>query len=368
MMAGADHRTLTPWSRRSAVSRLLVAVCLLAVAGCASAPLELSQQTMSFIQSSEQQGGRGAPEVWATARGQYDSAWQIINEENSKWFFLRDYQRAESLLMRASSSATLAISVARENRNHRRDEMAKELSDLRDRLASQREGFDNSLERLQLGDEMTRAELKLAVAWKSQGLDSLDRIQSAIDDARAAITALEDKLSDDGTDDGRQPKLWRQWIDETVDWTRTGGNALIVLKSEHRAYLVKKGKVFDMFPVELGYRSAREKIRAGDAATPEGTYRVVRKRETGSRYYKALLLDYPNDSDRQRFDRARRNGELPRWVRIGGDIEIHGEGGRGTDWTKGCVAMANDDIDRVMGNMNVGDRVTIVRHVMGWPK
>jgi len=336
--------------------------------GCATAPLELSQQTWSFLQSSERQGGKGAPEVWDTARAQYDSAWQIINAENAKWFFLRDYARAESLLIRASSSATRATIVAKENRDRRRDELAHQLGELQERLASYHDEADNHLGRIQMRDDLTRAELKLAVAWGSQRLDSLEKIQTAIDEARAAITTLEAHLADDGVEDGRQPRLWRQWIDETVDWTRSSGNALIVLKAEHRAYLVKKGRILDMFPVELGYRSAREKLRSGDAATPEGTYRVIKKRETGSKYYKALLLDYPNDDDRRRFERARRNGELPRWVRIGGDIEIHGEGGRGTDWTRGCVAMANNDMDRVMASMSVGDRVTIVRRAEGWPK
>jgi hypothetical protein len=346
----------------------LLLLCALFLPGCASAPLELSRQTWSFLQSSEERGGKGAPVVWAEARLQYDSAWQIINTENTKWFFLRDYARAESLLMRASSTAMRAIIVAREIRDRRREELARELSDLQDRLANHREESDNHLARLQLRDELTRAELKLSVAWRSQGMDSLEKIQAAIDDARGAITTLEARLADDGIEDGRQPRLWREWIDETVDWTRTSGNALVVLKAEHRAYLVKKGKILDMFPVELGYRSAREKLRSGDAATPEGTYSVVKKRESGSKYYKALLLNYPNDNDRKRFEKARRSGELPRSVRIGGDIEIHGEGGRGTDWTRGCVAMANNDMDRVMSHMNVGDRVTIVRRAEGWPK
>lgn len=336
--------------------------------GCATAPLELSQQTWSFLQSSERQGGKGAPEVWDAARAQYDSAWQVINAENAKWFFLRDYARAESLLIRASSSATRAIIVAKENRDRRRDDLARQLGDLQERVGACRDEIDNHLERIQLRDDLTRAELKFAVAWGSQQLDSLEKIQAAIDEAQSVIATLEARLEDDGVEDGRLPRLWRQWVDETVEWTRNGGNALVVLKTEHRAYLVKKGKIHDMFPVELGYRSAREKLRAGDAATPEGQYHVVKKRETGSKYYKALLLNYPNDEDRRRFERARRNGELPRWVRIGGDIEIHGEGGRGTDWTRGCLAMANNDMDRVMANMNVGDRVTIVRRAEGWPK
>ncbi len=345
-----------------------ILLCAFVLAGCASAPLELSQQTWSYLKSSDERGGRGAPEAWNQAHAQYDSAWQIINTENAKWFFLRDYALAESLLMRASTSANRAIIVAKENRDRRREELARQMTDLQDRLNNQREEADNHLARLQLRDALTRAELKLSVAWTSQRLDSLELIEAAIEDARAAIAALETRLADDGVEDGRQPRQWKQWIQETVEWTKTGGNALVVLKAEHRAYLVKKGRILDMFPVELGYRSARGKLHSGDAATPEGQYRVTKKRETGSKYYKALMLDYPNAEDKVRYDKARRNGELPKWVRIGGDIEVHGEGGRGTDWTKGCVALANNDMDRIMSYMDVGDRVTIVRRAEGWPK
>ncbi|MBI5867933.1 MAG: L,D-transpeptidase [candidate division Zixibacteria bacterium] len=354
--------------QRIITSGVGILLCAFALAGCASAPLELSQQTWSYLKSSDERGGRGAPEAWNQAHAQYDSAWQIINTENTKWFFLRDYALAESLLIRASTSANRAIIVAKENRDRRREALAKQMTDLQDRLNVQREEADNHLARLQLRDDLTRAELKLSVAWTSQKMDSLELIEAAIEDARTAISSLEARLADDGVEDGRQPHLWKQWIQETVEWTKTGGNALVVLKAEHRAYLVKKGRILDMFPVELGYRSARGKLHSGDAATPEGQYRVTKKRETGSKYYKALMLDYPNAEDKVRYDKARRNGELPKWVRIGGDIEVHGEGGRGTDWTKGCVALANNDMDRVMSYMDVGDRVTIVRRAEGWPK
>ncbi len=79
-----------------------------------------------------------------------------------------------------------------------------------------------------------------------------------------------------------------------------------------------------------------------------------------SKYYRALLLDYPNDADRERFAAAQRRGEIPRDARIGGLIEIHGEGGRGQNWTEGCVALSNRDIDDLFPRVSVGTPVTIV--------
>jgi hypothetical protein len=51
---------------------------------------------------------------------------------------------------------------------------------------------------------------------------------------------------------------------------------------------------------------------------------------------------------------------LPAGARIGGLIEIHGEGGRNRDWTSGCVALANGDMDRVFDRAGIGTPVTIV--------
>ena len=103
------------------------------------------------------------------------------------------------------------------------------------------------------------------------------------------------------------------------------------------------------------------KRRQGDRATPEGRYRIVKKKDRGqSVYHRALLLDYPNAEDRKRFAAAKKRGEIPRASVIGGLIEIHGEGGRGWDWTKGCVALRNDHIDDLFPRVPVGTPVTII--------
>jgi murein L,D-transpeptidase YafK len=109
----------------------------------------------------------------------------------------------------------------------------------------------------------------------------------------------------------------------------------------------------------MGYRSVNDKMRSGDAATPEGRYRITHKK-AASTYYKALALDYPNAEDRQRFAQMKRRGQIPRGVGPGNAIEIHGDGGRGKDWTRGCVAISNRDIDDLYRRVSVGTPVTIV--------
>jgi hypothetical protein len=153
---------------------------------------------------------------------------------------------------------------------------------------------------------------------------------------------------------------WTRMVYETAAWSRTtGGTAIVVLKENHRLDLYDGGRVVRSYPADMGYQSVNDKLRSGDAATPEGRYQVTAKKP-GSTYYKALALNYPNDEDRAEFDRLRRLGRIPRGASLGGLIEIHGDGGRGKDWTKGCVALANDDMDDLFRRAGVGTPVTIV--------
>jgi len=153
---------------------------------------------------------------------------------------------------------------------------------------------------------------------------------------------------------------WRRMVNETVAWSRaTGGTAIVVLKENHRVDVYDNGQVVRRYTADMGYRSVNDKRSSGDAATPEGRYRITAKKP-GSTYYKALALDYPNAEDRAEFDRQRRAGRIPRNASLGGLIEIHGDGGRGKDWTKGCVALANNDMDDLFRRTGVGTPVTIV--------
>ena len=98
----------------------------------------------------------------------------------------------------------------------------------------------------------------------------------------------------------------------------------------------------------------------GDKATPEGKYHVTKKKSRRqTKYYKALLINYPNDDDKVRYDANIKNGSIPKRG-IGDLIEIHGDGGRGINWTDGCVALTNSDMDRLYELVSTGTPVTIV--------
>lgn len=359
--------------KRSIVVRLggpiVAAIALVwGFAGCDSVPKELSRVTWEALQDSRQQGAElGAPDVWAEAEARYDSAWLMIEAQNRLWFFERDYETAETLLIRAGWSARQAVKSAYDNRGRQRQEIEQGIVDLSRNLEAHRLGANGHIARIPLRQALTEAELKLASLRQASESGNVDRALAALDEARAALAEF-DKLLEHEWADPKELPGWNKMVHETVSWSKkTGNTALVVVKMDRKAYLLKAGRIIEDFPVEFGYRAWAQKLRSGDGATPEGVYKVTKWRDRDTRYYKALNLDYPNDNDRQRFTANKRSGKIPRGARIGGNIEIHGEGGRGEDWTLGCVALKNKDMDRLMAKVRVGDRVTIVREVTGWP-
>jgi len=189
---------------------------------------------------------------------------------------------------------------------------------------------------------------------------ALDRAHAARELAYRVIEAVIERAGRYGDD--RQRHAWRQMVDETVAWSaQTGLPAIVVSKEAHEVTLYEAGKPTRVFRADIGRELVSDKWHAGDAATPEGRYHVtLKKGPKDTRYYKALLLDYPNQEDRERFERLKRRGLLPRRASPGGLIEIHGHGGQGRDWTDGCVALSNGDMDELFDLVPVGTPVTIV--------
>jgi len=136
---------------------------------------------------------------------------------------------------------------------------------------------------------------------------------------------------------------------------------VIIDKFSHQCTLYYKGKIKKSYKVELGRNWIGDKIRSGDKATPEGEYKITDKKTgSGTKYHKALLINYPSSEDQKRFAANMKKGLIEKTDKIGGSIEIHGGGGKGVDWTDGCVAMTNSEVDHFYRLVPVGTAVLIV--------
>jgi len=141
---------------------------------------------------------------------------------------------------------------------------------------------------------------------------------------------------------------------------RLRGTAIVVDKPTHRLLVYDDGRLRRRYKVALGIHSDGHKVREGDRRTPEGVYRVLAKKDRGqTRFHRALLIDYPSVQDRAIFVRAKAEGRIPKSARIGGLIEIHG-GGTGFDWTDGCIALENRDMDDLFQRVGVGTPIVIL--------
>ncbi len=151
---------------------------------------------------------------------------------------------------------------------------------------------------------------------------------------------------------------WRKWVDETIaDSRNSDASAIIIIKSERQLTLYKKGAPVKTYPVGLGRNGSNDKLHAGDNATPEGKYRIIKKLPR-SQYHKALLINYPNEEDKRQFKKNKEMGIVPGKTGIGGLIEIHG-GGKDS-MTYGCIGMDNAMIDQLYSLVEIGTPVTIV--------
>jgi murein L,D-transpeptidase YafK len=122
---------------------------------------------------------------------------------------------------------------------------------------------------------------------------------------------------------------------------------IVIEKSKREMMLMSGGKAVKTYKVALGSEPVGPKEQRGDHKTPEGVYAVDAK-VAQSEFHRALHLSYPSAADRER---ARKMGVSP-----GGDVEIHGLGAKWGwvgaahqeyDWTDGCVAVTNQEIDEI---------------------
>jgi murein L,D-transpeptidase YafK len=136
-------------------------------------------------------------------------------------------------------------------------------------------------------------------------------------------------------------------------------DSIVVDKSERRLSLFSHGAVVRTYLVALGQQPVGDKVKQGDMRTPEGLFHIE-ARNPESRYHLALKISYPDAAHRAR---ARALGVSP-----GGAIMIHGlparyaavgPAHRDFDWTEGCIAVTNEEIEEIWSAVPVGTPVHI---------
>lgn len=130
---------------------------------------------------------------------------------------------------------------------------------------------------------------------------------------------------------------------------------IVVYKGARKMQLLHNSEVLESYDIGLGFAPIGHKQFEGDGKTPEGEY-VINRRNPNSEFHLSVGISYPNQADRE-F--AKSQGKKP-----GGDIFIHGrpkkyrKGGR--DWTAGCIAVTNSEIEQIYAMVRDGTKITIL--------
>lgn len=136
-------------------------------------------------------------------------------------------------------------------------------------------------------------------------------------------------------------------------------------KSDHTLELVVEGKIYKRYRVAIGPGGDGPKQWEGDQKTPVGSYEVIAHYGI---FHRFLHVNYPNAEDRRRYARLWREGKVPRGAGVGHSIGIHGVGDpdlagvhKESDWTLGCVALDDAEIDEIARLAPIGTKVVITQ-------
>ena len=355
----------SPCRPRRFVQVVILALVLQPLAACRRPPLyRLEAAERALRKAADAGGGARAPTICGPAQAALVRAQAEVRLQSRRPFFSRDDEEAERLAAQALLEAQSCLAHARAVRDQARSRAGRALDALEGAIARagslarhvpDGEGVKTDL--LQADIILGEGRSSFAREQYERAEESASRGQTQVSRAVAHIVLFVDRFR-------ASPRrtVWRRWIVQTLRESEHDGQPVIIVDKLRRQLLLLRGaEEIASYPVDLGLGGIESKIQAGDEATPEGRYRVIEVRELDqTRYHRALMLDYPNAEDRARFLDLKRSGRVPRHQEIGGLIEIHGRGGRGQDWTQGCVALDNDDMDDLVARVGVGIRVTIV--------
>ncbi len=353
--------------------QIIISLCVIVVTTAAAATIAMltadappagtyDRALAAMSRARKVEAERYAPHILKGAEARLEEArfaWQM---QNLKWSPRRDFRKMQGLCLDAIRRGELAESRAIAVRDSLKSFSAARIDHVTNEIRAFQSYYEDVPVKSPARRGVTRSEV--LVNESRQAYKRGDFIKSA-----AKVKEAGKLIDQSSTSSAKFLKeymanlsQWKRWARETIDWSASQQSVAIVVDKMGRTCKVyKAGRLSAQYPIELGPNWIGDKQRRGDRATPEGRYHVRKKKGQGqTKYHRALEIDYPNNDDLKWFKEAKRRGELATSARIGGIIEIHGEGGRGENWTEGCVALRNDHMESVYALAEVGTPVTIV--------
>jgi hypothetical protein len=323
---------------------------------------ELRAANDALMLAKDAEAERYASQLYKNTNKLYESAMNSWKAENEKFILNRDFTKTRAFAFQATQKGSEARKMALNKANSIRQNTGTTLFD----LDSIRKNFEKYYYPLPLSKSVRenyhKAVFLMTEARLARDRAELPLAQSKLEEAKYLMTGSAKNARTMLENYFKSLPTWRNDVNRAIGQSASQNAPLIVVnKMEHSCLLYVGGILKRKFDVEFGPNWIGDKNYRGDKATPEGTYRITHKKDQRrTSYHKSLALNYPNEEDRARFRENVASGIYSRRVDIGGSIEIHGSGGRGFNWTKGCVSLTDSDIDIVYSMVTENTPVVIV--------
>ncbi len=323
---------------------------------------DVAYARITLSKANKSRAGTYSRRLFTEARAAYDSAMSNWSRENKRFIYLRNYSKVEKFARLSAKKSEEATGSSISNSSTLKVKLKEKIDSLNETEIS----IDNLFGRyplpIEIRSRISKGKMLLSEAEVAYNIGQYLQADRKLTESEYLLTNVFESSKEDLKNYFRSFPTWKKWYQAAIsDSKRNNSYSVIVDKFSKKCYIYLGGIKKYEFDAELGRNWVGNKRRMGDKATPEGLYRVATKyqgKETP--YHKALGIDYPNNDDLEKFKADIARGIIPSYSRIGGGIEIHGGGGRGVDWTEGCIALTDKEIDIVFNIIKVGTPVTIV--------
>jgi hypothetical protein len=292
----------------------------------------------------------------------YNSALSSWRKENERFIYSRDYSDVTRYAELSVKKSKQASENSKANSTNLKRKTSEKIRTLNAIVGDLTQRFNDYPLTTEVRNRISKGKFLLKEAEIAFQKGQYLQADKKLTESEYLLTTSYENANENLKSYFRSYPEWKRWVDSTIAESRaTRDYSIIVDKYSRKVYVYLNGTRQYEYTAEFGRNWVGDKKVKGDKATPEGIYKITRKfRSDSTKYYKALLINYPNDEDTAFFEKAKARGILPPSAKIGGMIEIHGNGGKGADWTEGCIALTDREMDSLFKIARVGTTVTIV--------
>lgn len=300
--------------------------------------------------------------LFAEARIYYDSAMISWKKENKRFIYFRNYDKVLRFAELSAKKAGMANDSSISSESDLKLKLRQKIDTLNDLVTQIDALFETYPLTSEIRNRISKGKILLEegkiIFTKGQYVQASRKIN----DSEYLLSGSYENASENLKNYFKLFPVWTKWVNMTINDSKKNHDISIIIdKFSRKFFIYHNGAQKYVFEAELGKNWVGDKRVRGDNATPEGLYKITKKFDSNkTKYYKALLIDYPNEEDLRKFKDEVSKGSLPNTAKIGGLIEIHGNGGKGIDWTEGCIALTDSEMDIVFKIVKVGTPVTIV--------